>query len=151
MNVVLACVCCHVLVARVVASPWWVPDLTLVGLLLGVMRRPDRWLECAVLAGLTVPVWMVRFVEPQLGAFLAFAWITQRLVHRWDVTDVRVLGLLGVLASAITTGGALWFEGIWSWPIAGLAFVRIGLTGLAVPLLDRLRGHRARVWAAGSG
>ena len=40
MRLLAACWLTHALLAQAIPSPWWVPDVTLVGLVLSVTRSP---------------------------------------------------------------------------------------------------------------
>jgi len=124
----------HVLLANAFPSPWWVPDLSLVVLVIVVARVPDRWLSLSWLAGVFKMTWAVRFPGQILVSTLFVGWVVQALSRRLDTTDPRTEWLIVGLASLCLTLGALWVEELWTVPLMGLAVVHVSLTVLAVPL-----------------
>ena len=133
MVALLACLTAHLLLAGVVASPWWVPDLTLVGLILAVAKAKRRWIALSSLAGLVMMTWAVRFPAPILITFLALGWAVRGLSAQWDLADIRVQCLVVAVASSLLTFGALWLEDLWSLPLLGLAAAHVAMTVAAVP------------------
>ena len=138
MLVLVAYLAAHALIAQIVPSPWWVPDLTLVGLIFTVARSPRHWLALSVLAGLFTLAGTVRFPGPIFMSYLVLGWIVQWLAGHWDVTDARVQYFMTGLASLAMTFGALWLDGLWSWPLVGLASVHVALTGFTAMGLRHL-------------
>lgn len=134
-------VAAHALLASVIPSPWWVPNLTLVTLVLLVARAPGRWLILSWLAGIFMMVWAVRFPGPVFTGYLLVGWAVQALSKHWDTTDPRAERLMVGLASLCLTVGVLWLESLWSVALVGLAVVQAGLTVLAVPLTRRVVGR----------
>ena len=128
----------HALLAGVIPSPWWVPNLSLVVLVVIVARVPNRWLILSWLAGMFMMVWTVRFPVLVFASYLFVGWAVQALSQRLDTTDPRAEWLIVGLASLCLTLGALWLESLWSVSLVGLAVVHIGLTVLAVPLTRRV-------------
>lgn len=136
--VLIMCLLAHALLAHLIASPWWVPDLTLVGLVLVVSAASTHWLIASVIAGLFIMAWAGRFPAQGFLSYVLCGAIVQLAARRWDTTDARVQGVVVVGASVALTLGLLWVEGLWSVPILGLAAVRIALTALSLPLARRL-------------
>ena len=144
MSWLAGCLIAHAVLARAVPSPWWVPDLTLVGLLLAVAKAPSRWLLLSVVAGLFTMVWAVRFPKQVFLSYVALGWVVQMLGRQWDATDPRVqVGMVG-LASALLTLGGLWLDELWSFPLLGLSMVRVAMTLLAVPCVRHVTERRVR-------
>ena len=144
MWLLLSTLAAHALIARAVPSPWWVPDLTLVGLILAVARAPSRWLLLSAVAGLFTMAWAVRFPKQMFLSYVALGWVVQMLGRAWDATDLRVqLGMVG-LASALLSLGGLWLDELWSFPLLGLSMVRVAMTVLAVPCVRHLAERRVR-------
>ena len=138
MALLIGCVVTHALLAHLIASPWWLPDLTLVGLVLAVGRRPAQWLIASLVAALLPVVSAVRFQGQLFSAYLVCGWLVQLVGRRWDAADGRVQGAMVLMAAAGLTLGAIWLEDLWSLPLLGLAGLRVAATGLCVPLIQRL-------------
>ena len=134
----LGCLLMHELGAQLIPWAWWVPDFTLVGLILAVGQSPDRWWLFSGLAGLTTYAWAVRVPGPILISFLALGWVAHLVAKQWDATDPRVQYLVVGIASALMAIEALWLEDLWSPPLVGLAGARVLLTCLMVPLARQL-------------
>ncbi len=132
MSWLAACLIAHALLASAIASPWWVPDLTVVGLVLTVARTPSRWFLFSVVAGLFTMGWAVRFPRQVFLSYVALGWVVQTLGRQWDATDLRVQVSLVGLASALLTVAGLWLDELWSLPLLGLSMIRIALTVLMV-------------------
>ena len=138
MTILLVCVAAHALAAQLLPSPWWVPDLTLIGVVLSVGRAPERWLVLSGLAGFCTMLWAVRFpIQTAMGAVALGAGM-RLLTQRWDVTDRRVASLVVGVASAASTLGTLWMEQVsWSTALLGLAGARVAVTSLSLPLMQQ--------------
>ncbi len=119
-------------------GPWWLPNLTLIGMLLSIARPPRWWLPLSLVAALFTLSGSVRFPRIILLAYVALGWLLQWLAERWDVSDARVQELVAVLACAVLTGSALWLDGLWSWSLAAAAAGHVALTGLALHVLRRV-------------
>ena len=138
MTEFVVCLAAHAVLARAVPSPWWVPDLTLVGLVLAVARTPSRWLLLSAIAGLFAMGWAVRFPAQIFLSYVAVGAGARLLGRHWDATDLRVqMGLLG-LSSVLLNLAGLWLSDLWSFALLGLSLVRMTLTVLAVPCVRLL-------------
>jgi len=140
MRVLVGCLGAQALLACVVPSPWWVPDLALVGLVLVIGATPERWLPAACLAGLFTGALAVRVPIPIAFGYLICGWVLRTAGSRWDLADRRVQCLAAAGSSTLLTMGMLWLEDKWSVTLVGLASVRVFLTGLG-PLLVRFLLH----------
>jgi hypothetical protein len=138
MWLLAACLAAHALLARLIPSPWWVPDLTLIGLVLTVSRQPDRWLLACAIAGLFTAIWAARLAAAALLGALICGALLRLGARRWDATDARVQGAALVVLSALTTLGLLWLERLWSWPLLALAAARVSVTGASLRVIQRL-------------
>lgn len=123
----------HLVIARWVASPWWAPDLTLIGLTLAIGRAPERWWSFAILAGLITMPWAVRFPSQIFAGYLACGWLVRVMGNRWDLTDRRVQWAAVCLATGLMRLWGCWLENLWSPPVLGLACLQTTVTGLSVP------------------
>ena len=131
MSILIVCLLLHGLAAYLIPSPWWVPNLTLVGWLLALGRGPRHWLLFAVVVGLVAMSWAVRSAAAVGVSCLVCGWVAQRLARRWDMTDWRVHSLAVLIASAAMTAGLLWRDALWSSAILGLAGAHVALTTLS--------------------
>lgn len=138
MSLLALCMGGHLLLAGAISSPWWVPDLTLAGLVLAVIRVPRRWLLFSATAALWVAMWAVRHPASIFVGYLAVGAVVRLLSESWDVSDPRVLCVLAAAASALVTYGMLWIDDIWSLPLIGLAAEHVLVTGLSVPVIGRV-------------
>jgi hypothetical protein len=139
MGWLLGCLGAQALVACVVPSPWWVPDLALVGLVLVIGATPERWLPAACLAGLFTGALAVRVPIPIAFGYVIGGWVLRTAGSRWDLGDRRVQCLAASGLSAVLTLGMLWLEDEWSLALVGLASVRVFLTALVILLVPRCR------------
>ena len=141
--VFVGCLVGHVVVDGLIPSPWWVPDLTGVGLVIAVARAPRSWLAFSVLAGLLVSPWAVRFAGPLFIAYLGVGRTLRFLADQWDTTDLRVECLIVSAVALALTGGLVWLDDLWSPPILGLTVIHVAVTCLALVIVRQLMvvGH----------
>jgi hypothetical protein len=128
----------HVIVAGLLTSPWWVPDLTLIGLVLVIIRAPHRWVIFSIVAGLSTAAWAIRSSSPVLLSYLLIGWMTQRIAKQWNAMDLHVQWLFVGVASAALTFGLIWLDNLWSWPVVGLGVMHTAFTVLLVPVVRSL-------------
>lgn len=143
MILLLGFLLAHAVLAQAPVSPWWVPNLTLVGMVLAIGRHPERWAVWAGLAAVWTMVWAVRM--PWLAGLcsLGCGWGARGLCEAWETSDVRMQSLAVGLASLIMTVALLWADRLWSLPVAGMAVVHVGMT-VAVVWLWMLGPQRHR-------
>ncbi len=132
------CMAAHALLANVVVSPWWVPNLTVAGLVLAVVRTPPRWFALSALAGLFAILFAVRFQGPIFVSYLILGWTVRSISAQWDANDSRVLCLLVGAACLLMTLYAVWLDGFWSWSLVGWILVHLIVTLLIVPVIRSL-------------
>ena len=138
MWMLLTCLVAHALLADLMALPWWVPNLTVAGLVLAVVRSPQRWLALSALAGLFTILPAARLSAQMFASYLALGWVVKSISAQWDASDPRVLYLLAAAACMGMTLYAVWLDGLWLWPILGWALAHTALTILTVPIIQRL-------------
>jgi hypothetical protein len=136
LTLLVCCALLHVGAVLAVTEPWWAPNLTLVGLILGVARAPERWLGYSAAAALIAMAWAVRAPVLVAGAYLAAGWFIHWMSGRWDVPDLRVQGTLVAMLSGLAAFGPLWLQGLWSMPLAVLAAMHVLLTYAAFRLIS---------------
>ncbi|MBI2495597.1 MAG: hypothetical protein HYY59_05875 [Candidatus Omnitrophica bacterium] len=144
MRVLIGCLAAHQLLAHVVPSPWWLPDLTLIGLVLSVGKAPQRWAVLSLTVGCFAMLWMARWAGAIFLGYLLCGWAVGTLARWWDTADARIQGCLVLAAGAAMTLGLLWLDHLWSLPVLGLALARVLVTGGCTPLVRRLVDTKAR-------
>ena len=144
MVVVVSALIAQVLIGEVLISPWWAPNLVLVGLVIAVGSSPQRWFRYACVTGLFTIAWSVRASWAILLVWCLFGWCVSRVSQRWDLTDRRVQCVVCGVGSLFLTFITLWFDDLFTFPLLGLAVVHAAMTSLSVPLsaivARRLRG-----------
>lgn len=136
------CMLAHLALAMVIPSPWWVPDLTLVGLVLAVTRRPTRWWLLSTAAGLLTMVWAARSAGQTIAGYLLIGWAVRLAGRQWDATDLRIEAGLVASASLMLTMGAFWLDDLWSPILLVFMGLRTALTCAMVPLVHHLASGR---------
>jgi len=132
------CAFAHVLVAYASSLPWWVPDLTLIGLIMIVTQVPSQWLLLSALAGMWMNLWAVRFPGQILLGYVGVGWLVQILSRSWDTTDLRIQCVCVFVSSFLLTLWMVWLDHLWTLAVLGWSVVRIVVTVLAVPLVRRM-------------
>lgn len=138
MRTLVMCLVAHALVARCCPFPWWVPDLTVVGLVVSVGDAPARWLRRSLPAGVFAMIWAVRFPVVIMIGLLAVGWAVRMLARQWDLADPRLQALVVSVAGVVMGCSALCLDGLWSVPLLGLVGMRTAVTTVTVPLVRRL-------------
>jgi hypothetical protein len=128
MMILLGFLLAHAVLAQAPVSPWWVPDLTLVGMVLAIGRHPERWAVWAVMAAGWAMVWAIRMPWLVGLSYLGSGWGVRGLCRAWETSDVRMQSLATGAASLVLTAVLLWTDRLWSLPVAGLAVGRMGMT-----------------------
>lgn len=139
MRMLLGCLMLHALLAAMAPSPWWVPNLTLVGLVMAIRREPRRWPIASAVAGFFTVAWAVRFPLQLLAGFLGLGALVRWLSTQWDLDDPRVQDAVVACGSGVTSAGLLWLDGLWSPMLAGWVVVHTAVTVLAARLMRRRR------------
>ena len=140
MVILFGCVLTHVVMAGLAPSPWWVPDLTLIGLILGIVMRPQRWLPLSLIAGLFMSSLAVRFPEAIFASYVVVGVTLRVLATEWQVQDVRVETVATGTAAAFVTLLGLWLDRSWSLAVLGMAGGRVALTCAAMLVVRWLMG-----------
>lgn len=136
-----ACLAAHVIAAQVIPSPWWVPNLTLMGLVLASGRSPRHAGWFGACAGLAAMLWAARAIWlVLLGSLLAGLAIHRLGVH-WNLNEPRVQVSLTGLLMAVLMAVTLWLDQAWSVPVVGLAVVQVMVTGATLWVLRTSVGH----------
>ena len=136
MTILVICLIAQALIAQAAPSPWWVPDLTLIGVLLAVVRAPREWLMVSAVAGLWIMIWAIRFTWPLTLGYVALGGVVRLLAVQWDLSDRRIRYPLAGISSLLLTLDLLWFDELWSVRLLGLALLRVALTVLALPIVE---------------
>ena len=125
---ILAGTLAHLVLGRWVASPWMLPDVTLIGIGLAVSRSADSITDLALLAGL-LPMVITGRHSWDVGIGYAGAAALWRWVQsHWDVADRRLsLGAVAVLE----LGLSIWWlnrADAWSAQMWGAVPLRVAST-----------------------
>ena len=142
MGLLAACLALHLLAVQIVGSSWWVPHLTLIGLVLAVAQAPARWLRPSLVAGIAMSLWAIRFPGQIVLSYLLAGWLVRWAAGQWDARDARVQLALIAGACAGMTAGTLWLERLWSLPLAGLAVWQVASTCAVLPIVRRTLENR---------
>ena len=134
---VIGAVICHWLLGSVL-SPWWVPDLTLVAVVLVSSGGARRWWLAAGLAGAMTMCWVPQFPLAVLCWYGALAGGIRWMAGVWDVNDARIQLLIVGAGACSWMGLLLWCSGASVPPVFGLAAAHVAVTLLMLPLLRRL-------------
>lgn len=132
------CLIAHELFARLIPSPWWVPDVTLVGVVLMTGSARRDWIVLVAVAGLVSSLWAIRVSGLIVMEYLLLGGILQLVARYWDVTDLRMQCVVSGMASAAMTGSLLWVDRLHSIPLLALASVHVAMTCLVVPVVRSL-------------
>ncbi|PIQ84805.1 MAG: hypothetical protein COV75_00295 [Candidatus Omnitrophica bacterium CG11_big_fil_rev_8_21_14_0_20_63_9] len=130
----------HWVLAQLMPSPWWVPNLTIGALVLWTGRWPSRWWLFAVCAGWWMMVATVREPGAALIGCVLIASATRVAVRQFDWDDPYLPEICVVLGTAALTLSTLWTEHVASPTVLALALLHVCLTTLTVPLLRRVAG-----------
>lgn len=119
-----ACAVGHVALDGLIASPWCVPDLTLVGMILVVMRAPSAWWAASLAAGFLTAAWAIRGAPSIFALYLAAGWSLAAMARQWDLEDPRIEGLFVAVVCAVLTLAFVTLDGAWSWSMVGYLLLR---------------------------
>jgi hypothetical protein len=137
----VACLLAHDALALLL-PPWWVPDLTLVGLVTAAAWTRPRWAGYALAAAWFASLWAVRSAELIFLGYFAVGWAAQRLAGLLDTRDPRVYALLVMGAGVLLAGLSLWAQPEVSLTLCALGLLRVGLTGAAALALHAMIARR---------
>ena len=132
---------------RLLASPWWMPDLMLAGFLLIVTRGAQHslWYVLGLIAVLST----VFSVGHPLGTALAYlvaGGLVVWMSSQWDLAQLSLqLAALGAAEGVLLVLCLVFHKTGLTWGLLPLLVVRIGMTVLSFPLLSRLMGRIPRV------
>ena len=134
---ILAGALTHVVVGGWVASPWVLPDLTLVAICVAASESSIPALEMILLSS-ALPMLVSPGSSWEVGAsYAAAAALWRWAATRWDVSHGRVAAV-GV--AVLETGLVLWWigrAGAWSWDVWMALPLRVAMTALSMPLVKR--------------
>ena len=137
MLLLLGCALLQMVLARVLPSPWWVPDLLAAALVLTILRTPTRWLLLSTVTASITVLWAVRHGPPLFFSWLLAGGGVRVATTQWQLEEPRMLMALAGLVSLLTMSSAVWLDDLWSPERIGWMALRTLLTALSVPLLRR--------------
>ena len=135
--VLVGCFAAQLLLARVLPSPWWVPDLLAAGLVVAILRAPSWWMAFSAFAASGTVLWSVRHGAALFMAWVALGGMVRLLIDRWDIEELRVQMVVVGLASLVLMAGSAWLDEVWSLELAGWMALRAVLTALVLPMVRR--------------
>jgi hypothetical protein len=121
-----------------VASPWWVPDVTLVAVMLVIASAPDGWWLPSAIAGLLTMGWMIQAPALPLVWYLALGLGVSLGSGFWDLGDRRIQLVAIGIAEGVWLSLHVWFQDVAVLPLAGWLLLHVGITLLSVPMMRRL-------------
>lgn len=142
MKLLVVCIVLHWALANLWPAPWWLPDLTLAGLVVAIVNAPHRWAAPSLAAAAATAVWTVRDTGLIFLSLLAGGWAVRVCAEQWDLSDPRAKAVLAAAAAAVLQGVVLWRHGWWSWPLAGMWLIHAGVTGAAAGIIGSLAAER---------
>jgi len=89
MAIVLIAYALQVFLSQIISDIWWVPNLTLVGLVVGFSRNPARWLSLSSLCGILAMAWAIRSAAWVLLSYWMVGLVLRQVSFRWYVSDLR--------------------------------------------------------------
>lgn len=131
MAIWLGCVILHLILAPLAQSPWWVPQLTLLGMLIGILKRPKAWFLLSLLTAWVMNFWTIRLGYSLCFMLLAIGFIEQWILSRWELNDAPPRLLLFTAAVVLADLGMIWLEDSWSWTQLGLCLLHAAVTAVA--------------------
>ena len=141
------CIVAHVLWLHASPSAWLVPNLTLLGLVLTVTAKPERWFACSLLAAGAMTLWSIRWLPTLFLAGVGLGWSVRQVTRHWDARDVRVQLLLVALGSATMTFGSLYLDQLFSVAAWVSATLHVAITLLMFPIAKALLNADPRRWS----
>ena len=139
MRLLIGCAMAQYVLALCSPSPWWVPDLVLVALILGVTRTPAKWLNLSICAGLLQALSAARHpavlfvVDVLIGGLI---WLAPRLA---DMSTGQLQRAAIGLSSIFMMGMMCWLDELWSVVLLGLLLWRLSLTLLSAELVRQVK------------
>ena len=118
-----------------IVSPWWVPDLSLVSLILTMGPSSARWLIRSWLIGIVTMCWDVQAPLVPLLWYPAVAGSLRLVAQRWDLEDLRVQLVLVALAESMWLLLHVWIQDIATLPLLALAVLHVAVTVITVPAM----------------
>src|SRR3989338_3153440 len=122
----------HLIAALFIPSPWFVPNFSVVGLVLAVSHKPSSWFAFALLCGLLSALWVIRSPVPVMMSYVAIGWVVQMLGSQVDVRRLDFQYLMVGISTLIVTLSGLWLSGIYSFPLLALIILNVIISSLSV-------------------
>ena len=128
----------HLAIGRWVASPWLVPDLTLVIIVVTMIRCPGYSLSPALYGGLLVMLFTIHHSVAVGLAYVGAGVLTKLLATQWNVASPFLQQAMVGVAETGLVMVALFLNRAASLTLLGLAGAKVLITVACVPLLRRL-------------
>jgi len=125
----------HLALGRWVPSPWFMPDLTVTGMVLAILLLPERPVSPAILSGALTMLFSVPHslaagvMYPLVGGLVKYA------AHQWDLSQPRRQRAVVVAAQALLLFLTVPLRTRWTGELFWLSLVHLSLTALCVPVI----------------
>ena len=131
MSLLLACLLLQYF-SHGFASPWWVPDFVVAGLVFATVKSPRRWMFFASMSSCLFLIWAIRLQGLLMASFFLLAFLVAQATQRLDFNDRRVLFCFIGSSALLFNSLMVWSDNLWSWAILGLLLFRVSVTLLFV-------------------
>lgn len=129
----------QVSVGRWVGSPWVVPDLILISMILAMAKVPEDPPMSPGLWGAVLAMVATLHEPVAVGlAYLGAAWLVRRLAFRLDLADPTIQLMIVGIGEAFLLGVWLMLDSRLRVGMVTLFVVRLGMTVGCVPMMRRL-------------
>lgn len=144
--ILLGCLLAQVIWLQASPSAWLVPDLALLGLVLGVTAKPERWFSLSLLAAGATTIWSIRWLPVVFAGMMAIGWGVRQVTTHWDARDIRIQALLIALGGVAMSVGELCLDRLSSVLVWALAALRVAITLAVLPIVKALLEHKPHGW-----
>ena len=131
---------------RLLASPWWMPDLVLAGFFLAITRARVSVLSALWLVAVLSTVVSVGHPVGTGLAYLGAGGLLVWMHSQWELAQPSMqFAALTAAEGALLVLCLMFHKTGFTWGLLPLMILRIGTTALSFPLLSRLMGRIPRV------
>lgn len=129
----------QVSVGRWVGSPWVVPDLILISMILAMAKVPEDPPMSSGLWGAVLAMVATLHEPVAVGlAYLGTAWLVRRLASRLDLADPTIQLMVVGIGEVLLLGVWLMLDSRLCVGVVMLSVVRLGMTVGCVPFMRRV-------------
>ncbi len=107
----------HMVAAQLIPHAWWVPDLTSVGLVLGMRAGGRQAVWLPLCAGALTLLWAIRAPAALFFGYAAFGMLAWSAARIWNLADTRIQAIMTFALSSALGWILVWADGRLSWPL----------------------------------